>query len=87
VQTAEGKLHLFVAIARASNLAFVKLLESATRVTASAFLGSLVVAYNSGGRLTRLRGLTPSDFIWRVRAAEPHRFTANPQGYARGLIA
>lgn len=44
VQTAEGKLFLFVAIDRTSKLAFVQLVESATRVTASAFLEALVAA-------------------------------------------
>ncbi len=44
MQTAEGKLHLFVAIDRTSKFAFVQLVESATRVTASAFLEALVAA-------------------------------------------
>jgi len=44
VQTAEGKLHLFVAIDRTSKFAFVQLVEKATRVTASAFLTALVAA-------------------------------------------
>jgi transposase InsO family protein len=44
VQTAEGKLYLFVAIDRTSKFAFVQLVESATRVTASAFLEALVAA-------------------------------------------
>ena len=38
VQTAEGKLYLFVAIDRTSKFAFVQLVESANRVTASTFL-------------------------------------------------
>ena len=37
VQTAEGKLYLFVAIDRTSKFAFVQLVDSATRVTASVF--------------------------------------------------
>lgn len=44
VQTAEGKLYLFVAIDRTSKFAFVQLVESASRVTASAFLEALVEA-------------------------------------------
>lgn len=44
VQTAEGKLHLFVAIDRTSKFAFVQLVESANRVTASAFLVALIAA-------------------------------------------
>ena len=44
VQTAESKLYLFVAIDRTSKFAFAQLVESATRVTASAFLEALVAA-------------------------------------------
>ena len=41
VQTAEGKLYLFVAIDRTSKFAFVQLVGEANRVTASAFLVAL----------------------------------------------
>jgi len=44
VQTAEGKLYLFVAIDRTSKFAFVQLLDKASRVTASAFLVALIAA-------------------------------------------
>ena len=44
VQTAEGKLYLFVAIDRTSKFAFAQLVESANRVTASAFLVALIAA-------------------------------------------
>ena len=44
VQTAEGKLYLFVAIDRTSKFAFVQLVESANRVTAAAFLEALIAA-------------------------------------------
>ena len=44
VQTAEGKLYLFVAIDRTSKFAFVRLVNKANRVTASAFLTALVAA-------------------------------------------
>ena len=44
VQTAEGKLYLFVAIDRTSKFAFTQLVEQATRVTASDFLVALVAA-------------------------------------------
>src|SRR6202161_1951651 len=44
VQTAEGKLYLFVAIDRTSKFAFVQLVEKAHRVTASAFLVALIKA-------------------------------------------
>lgn len=42
IQTAEGKLYLFVAIDRTSKFAFVQLVESTNRVTASAFLLALI---------------------------------------------
>ncbi len=44
VQTAAGKLYLFVAIDRTSKFAFVHLAEKANRVTASAFLVDLIEA-------------------------------------------
>ena len=44
VQTAEGKLYLYVAIDRTSKFAFVQLVEKANRATASAFLVSLIKA-------------------------------------------
>ena len=44
VQTAEGKLFLFVGIDRTSKFAFVKLSDKANRVTASAFLTALIAA-------------------------------------------
>jgi transposase InsO family protein len=44
VQTAEGKLYLYVAIDRTSKFAFVQLVEKANRITASAFLVALIEA-------------------------------------------
>ena len=44
LQTAEGKLYLFVAIDRTSKFAFAQLVEKANRVTASAFLVALIEA-------------------------------------------
>jgi transposase InsO family protein len=44
VQTAEGRLSLFVAIDRTSKFAFVKLVAKANRVTASVFLIALIAA-------------------------------------------
>src|SRR5246127_5420905 len=44
VQTAEGKLYLFVAIDRTSKFAFVRLVNTANRVTASDFLTALIAA-------------------------------------------
>lgn len=44
VRTAEGKLHLFVAVDRTSKYAFARLMERATTATARAFLEALVAA-------------------------------------------
>lgn len=44
MQTAEGKLYLYVAIDRTSKFAFVQLVERANTRTASAFLDALVAA-------------------------------------------
>ena len=44
VQTAEGKLYLFVAIDRTSKFAFVQLVRKTGRMTASAFLVALIEA-------------------------------------------
>jgi len=44
VQTAEGKLHLYVAIDRTSKFAFAQLVERANRRTATAFLEALIAA-------------------------------------------
>jgi transposase InsO family protein len=44
VRTAEGKLHLFVAIDRTSKFAFAQLVDRANTKTASAFLNALVEA-------------------------------------------
>ena len=44
LHTAEGKLHLFVAIDRTSKLAFVRLEEKANTDTASSFLKALIEA-------------------------------------------
>ena len=44
VQTAEGRLHLYVAIDRTSKFAFIQLVDKANRVTASSFLIALIKA-------------------------------------------
>jgi transposase InsO family protein len=44
VQTAEGKLYMFVAIDRTSKFAFVRLVEKANTAAARAFLDTLVAA-------------------------------------------
>jgi len=45
VQTAEGKLYLYVAIDRTSKFAFAQLVERANRKTATAFLEDLIKAF------------------------------------------
>ena len=44
LRTAEGKLHLFIAVDRTSKFAFARLVESANTKTAAAFLDDLVAA-------------------------------------------
>jgi hypothetical protein len=44
VQTAEGKLYLYVAIDRTSKFAFVQVVRKTGRTSASAFLMALIVA-------------------------------------------
>lgn len=56
MQTAEGKLYLFVAIDRTSKFAFVKLVDKANRVTAPAFLTVLVKALYQGPEIVTLWG-------------------------------
>lgn len=83
VQTAEGKLHLLVAIDRTSKFAFGHPVEGATRITASAFLEALVAALpyrihtvlTDKGRRARHRAPLhqdqPSLDQWSGRADEP----------------
>src|SRR5471030_1878888 len=53
VQTAEGKLYLYVAIDRASKFAFVQLVKKTGRTSASAFLMALIA--NFARRLKTLK--------------------------------
>ena len=59
VQTAEGKLYLFVAIDRTSKFAYVELHQKAGKMTAAAFLRNLIVAvpYRIHIMLTQSHGL------------------------------
>src|SRR4249920_2869828 len=41
-------------------------------------LADFVSAYNFGRRLKTLKGLTPYDFICKISASQPERFTADP---------
>jgi hypothetical protein len=76
VQTAEGKLRLFVAIDRTSKFAFVELHREAGKMIAH--LHDFINAYNHGRRLKTLRGLTPYEYICKCWTSEPERFTLNP---------
>ena len=81
MQTAEGKLYMFVAIDRTSKFAFVQLHLRATKMIAAAF----VSAYNFARRLKTLKGLTPYEFICRRWTVEPKRFKLNPLQQMPGL--
>lgn len=85
VQTAEGKLHLFVAIDRTSKFAFVRLEEKANRITASAFLVALIkaVPYKIHTVLTDRAIGTP---LVRETMARGIQFTFPPR-YADGPTA
>ena len=76
VQTAEGKLHLYVAIDRTSKFAFVQLVTKANRVTASAFLEALIeaVPYKIHTVLTD-RAISPPlvQGQWRGEFSSPSR--------------
>ncbi len=67
VPTTEGKLYLFVAIDRTSKFAFVQLVGKANRVTASAFLATLVAAmsYKTSHRPHRQRHPVPASTALR----------------------
>lgn len=78
VQTAEGKLYLYVAIDRTSKFAFVQLVERATTRTASDFLEALVAAvpYNIHTVLTD-NGIQFAD-IPKNRNGPTARFRGHP---------
>ena len=63
VQTAEGKLYLFVAIDRTSKFATVKRFHYDSHEQRRGHLNDLVAAYNFGRMLKTLKGLTPYEFI------------------------
>ena len=60
VRTAQGKLYLFVAIDRTSKFAFVRLEESATVQTATAFLQELINAITTKATINSSSTLTTS---------------------------
>jgi|TARA_R110002124_G_scaffold237899_2_gene403174 transposase-like protein len=86
VRTAEGKLHLYVGIDRTSEFAFVQLVAKVNRVTASAFLVSLIKAVPYKIHTV----LTDNALCWeassgRSRCAESDRRWVffNPDGFHR----
>ena len=87
VQTAEVKLFLFVAIDRTSKFAFVKLVDQATRVTASAFLTALIAAvpYKIHTVLTGQRHPVPLFATLRRRAACAVRLNRTMAGMAAAM--
>jgi transposase InsO family protein len=50
-----------------------------------AHLADFVTAYNFAKRLKTLKGLTPYEYVCRVRTNEPQRFTLNPLHQTPGL--
>ena len=71
VQTAQGKLYLFVAIDHTSRFAFVQLVERANQVTASAFLLALIAAVpykiHTCSRITASSSGCPTLYRWPER--------------------
>src|SRR6202008_4616968 len=71
LQTAEGKLYLYVAIDRTSKFAFVQLVRKTGRTSyhydrhdqLEAHLADFINAYNYARRLKTLKGLTPYEYI------------------------
>ncbi len=51
----------------------------------TAHLQDFIDAYNYGRRLKTLRGLTPYEYICKIWATEPERFTINPHHQTPGL--
>ena len=56
--------------------------DSHTQLTAH--LHAFIDAYNYGRRLKTLRGLTPYEYICKIWAIEPERFTLNPHHQMTG---
>ena len=63
MQTAEGKLRLFVAIDRTIKEATVKRYHYDSHAQLGDHLRDFIDAYNYGRRLKTLRGLTPYEYI------------------------
>lgn len=51
----------------------------------TAHLHDFIDAYNYGGRLKTLKGLTPFEYICKIWTSEPDRFTLNPAHQLPGL--
>ncbi len=74
VQTAQGKLYLYVGIDRTSKFTFVQLVAKANRVTASAFLVALIAAFASSSSYKIHTILTDLRFQFRY----PPRYLSGP---------
>lgn len=66
VRTAQGKLHLFVAVDRTSEFAFAQLREAANVRTSAASLAAFLDAYNFAKRLKTLCGITPYERVCKA---------------------
>ncbi|SFP96858.1 integrase core domain-containing protein [Sphingomonas rubra] len=93
VQTAEGKLYLFVGIDRTSKFAVNGQVERMNRTIKEAtvkrfhyeshdqlrtHLADFMAAYNFARRLKTLCGLTPYEYIAKIWTSEPDRFIVDP---------
>ncbi len=90
VQTAEGKLCLFVGIDRTAKFVAARLVATADRRTAWEFLqpmleADVLAADNFARRLKTLNGLTPCEYICKIPTSEPDRFILNPIQQMPGL--
>lgn len=44
-----------------------------------------IAAYNNARRLKTLQGLSPFEYICKIRTTEPERFNVNPTHHTHGL--
>ena len=85
VQTAEGKLFLFVGIDRTSKEATVKRFHYDSHDQLRTHLSDFIAAYNFARRLKTLNGLSPYEYICKIWTSEPDRFILDPIHQMPGL--
>ena len=85
VQTAEGKLHLFIAIDRTIKEATVKRFHYDSHGQLRTHLNDFMAVYNFGRRLKTLSGLTPYEYVCKIWTSEPEKFIINPNHQTPGL--